>query len=59
MLKEAACTTRPHSLKRLVHRLYERLAATRPGPSLCLYSPKCVEVEFSELRRYLILGSSF
>ena len=33
MLKEAACITRPHRLKRLAHRLYERLAATRPGTS--------------------------
>jgi hypothetical protein len=29
-----------------------------PGPSLCLYSPKCVEEEFCELRHNSVLGSS-
>jgi hypothetical protein len=47
MLKESACITRPHRLKRLAHRLYERLAAMRPGPSLSHYSPKCLDEEFS------------
>jgi hypothetical protein len=58
MLKESACITRPHRLKRLAHRLYERLAATRPGPSLSHYSPQCVEGEFCELRHYGVLRSS-
>src|SRR3712207_5816836 len=29
-----------------------------PGPSSCLYSPKCVEEEFCELRLEGFLGSS-
>src|SRR5215204_6160950 len=29
------------------------------GPSSCLYSPECVEVEFSEVHIYGVLRSSF
>jgi hypothetical protein len=35
-----------------------RGSASSRGPSFCLYSPKCVEVEFCELRHYGVFRSS-
>ncbi len=60
MLKEFPCLTRPHRLSRLADRLYERLAATLPGPSLSHYSLQCVEGKVceGELRVYGVLRSS-